>query len=131
MSSLRALTIGTIIGTIVGGLSLAIPYVGLSISAGRTTLPTAVMLSAVMGSAVAGSSSVILGCLLSSLERSMATILITLAVAALIVLPGDYANSSLLPAFVYAMAVANGLIVARAVGPFCHQPSGSADYYLS
>mgnify|MGYP001821834233 FL=1 len=131
MSLLRALIIGTVIGTIVGVLSLAIAHAGLSINGTGTALPTAVILSAVIGSAAAGSSGVILGYLLTNLERSATTALISLAVASLILLPGEYANSSLLPALVYAMALANGLIVARAVGPFCHQPSGSAEYYLS
>lgn len=127
MNSLRGIIAGTFVGSIVGIFSLAIAYAGLSISGTGAVLPTAVVLSAVMSSAAAGSSGVILGCLLTSLERSATTALISLAVAALIILPGDYANSSLLPVFVYAMAVANGLIVARAVGPLCSQPAGTAN----
>ena len=32
---------------------------------------------------------------------------------------------------IFSLAIANGLIVARAVAPFCSKPSGSAEYYLS
>lgn len=131
MSSLRALTIGTIIGTIVGILSLAIAYAALSISGVQGILPKAVILSAIVGSAASGSSGVILGCLLTTRERSITAALISLAVAALILLPGNYADVSLLPALVYAMAIMNGLVVARAVSPFCSQPSGSTEYYPS
>jgi hypothetical protein len=112
-------------------MSLAIAYVGLSISGARAVLPMAIVVSAVVGSTATGSTGVILGCLLTRFERSVTAALIAVAVAALIVLPANFANSSLVPALIFAMATVNGLFVAQAIGPLCSQASGSGKHYTS
>lgn len=131
MRSLRITILGTGIGLAVGSISLTIAYAGLSLSAGQGALPLAMMVSAAAGSAAAGAGCVTPGCLLTGRERSLLAVLITAAVASLIVLPGNYANGSAVPPLIYAMAVLNGLAAARAVGPLC-KPGAAADgRYLS
>jgi hypothetical protein len=71
------------------------------------------------------------GCLLTSRERTLVAPLMSLAVASLIVLPGNYANGSLVPPVIYGMALINGLIVARVIGPLCTPGSRSSSSQLS
>ena len=131
MSSLRVIVMGTVVGAMVGVISLAIAYAGLSISGARAILPMAIVVSAVVGSTAAGFTGAILGYLLTRLERSATGALISVAVAALIVLPGNYANSSLVPVLIYVMAIVNGLIVAWAIGALCSQAFSSGEQFSS
>ncbi len=131
MRSLRIALLGTGIGLAVGSLSVAVAYAGVALSSGRTALPLAMVVSAAAGGAAAGAGCVAPGCLLTGRERSFLAVLITAAVASLIVLPGSYANGSPVPPLIYAMAVLNGLMAARAVGPLCRPGAAADGHYLS
>jgi hypothetical protein len=125
MRSLTAIVLGTIAGLVVGALSILIAYAGVSLSS-ASALPTAMVISAIAGGIVAGAAGVMVGCLLTSRERTLVAPLMSLAVASLIVLPGNYANGSLVPPVIYGMALINGLIVARVIGPLCTPGSRSS-----
>lgn len=131
MRSLLSAILGTIIGIVVGACSLLIAYSGLILSGTGGALPPALIISALAGSALAGAGGVILGCLLTNRERTLLAPLITVAVASLIVLPGSYSNGSPIPPLIYGMALLNGLIVARVIGPLCSSYSRSSRSYLS
>jgi hypothetical protein len=61
----------------------------------------------------------------------LVTPLVSVAVASLIVLPGNYANGSLVPPMIYGMALINGLIIARVIGPLCSPGSRTGKSQLS
>ncbi len=130
MRSLRVIVLGTVVGLMLGLLSLLIAYIGLSLSVENGGLPPAVVGSTMSGSTLAGTIGVALGCLVTRLERSILTTLVTVAVAAAIVLPGNYANGSLIPPVIYGMAIVNGLLVGRAIGPLCAPHTEPGGYHL-
>ena len=119
MRSLRTTVLGTIIGILVGVLSLIIAYAGLTISATANHLPLAIVVSTMVGSIVAGVICVALGYLLTGRERTIVAPLVTVAVASLVVLPGNYVNGSLVPPAIYGLALLNGLIIALVISPLC------------
>ena len=131
MRSLISTVLGIIIGILVGALSLIIAYSSLLLSGASSKLPMAMVVSAIAGGIVAGAGGVILGCLLTSRERTLLAPLMAVAVASLIVLPGNYANGSPVPPVIYGMALLNGLIVARVIGPLCSPGGRSGNSYLS
>jgi hypothetical protein len=130
MRSRTAVVLGTIVGLIVGTLSLLVAYYGIT-SGGASTLPLPLVVSAIAGSMVAGTAGVMVGCLLTSRERMMVTPLMSVAIASIIVLPGNYSNGSLLPPVIYGMALINGLIIARVIGPLCSTNGRSGKSRLS
>lgn len=119
MRSLRTTVLGIIIGILVGTGSLAIAYAGLIFSETASTLPIAIVVSTLAGSAVAGVICIALGYLLTGRERSIVAPLVTVAVASLVVLPGNYVNGSLVPPAIYGLALLNGLIIALVISPLC------------
>lgn len=119
MRSLKKTALGTIVGIMVGVLTLAIAYIGLIFSDVSNQLPTALVVSTLAGSTAAGSICIALGYLLTHRERSLLAPLVTVAVASLVVLPGNYVNGSLVPPAMYGLAVLNGLIIAQVISPFC------------
>jgi len=130
MRSRTAVVLGTIVGLIVGTVSLLVAYYGI-MSGGASALPLPLIVSAVAGGTAAGAAGVLVGCLLTSRERTLVTPLISVAIAAIIVLPGNYSNGSLVPPVIYGMALINGLIIARAIGPLCSPGSRSGRSILS
>lgn len=131
MRSLRLTILGTIIGLIMGTVSVVIAYTSLSLGGERIELPAAIVLLAIGGSTLAGGLCVCLRCLVTRRERSVLASLFGAAVASVIVLTGNYANGSQLPLLIYATAIVNGLLVARAVGPLCEPELVSSGQYLS
>jgi peptidoglycan/LPS O-acetylase OafA/YrhL len=119
MRSLRIIVLGTIVGILAGVISLAAAYAGLTISEISNQLPPALVISTLAGSTVAGILCVALGYLLTHRERSLVAPLVTVAVASLVVLPGNYVNGSLVPPAIYGLAILNGLIIALVISPFC------------
>ena len=110
MRSLRITVLGTIIGILVGAISLAIAYAGLITSEISNHLPAAIVVSTLAGSTVAAVICIALSYLLTHRERSIVAPLVTVAVASLVVLPGNYVNGSLVPPAIYGLALLNGLI---------------------
>jgi uncharacterized membrane protein len=110
---------GTIIGISVGTISLAMAYAGLVIGGVSDRLPAAILVSTLAGSVIAGALCVALGYLLTHHERLLVAPLVSIAVASLVVLPGNYGNGSLVPPAIYGLAIINGLIIALVTGPFC------------
>lgn len=130
MRSLRTVILGTGAGVALGAISLMLVHAGLSLSGGRVALPPAVMLSAVGGGALAGTVGVVLGCLVTRRERTILSTLVTLALAAAVVLGGHYANGSLVPVAIYGLALVNGPIVARVVSPLCIHGAHAGEHSL-
>lgn len=131
MRSLRSTVMGIVVGIAVGTLSLLIVYAGLSLSGQRNSLPMAVVISALSGSMTAGAICVALRYLLTGRERSLLAPLVTVAVASLVVLSGNYVNGSIEPPAMYGIALMNGLIIARVVSPLCAAGFGSENRTLS
>ena len=119
MRSLRTTVLGTIVGIVVGAVSLTIAYAGLVFSEAAHYLPMAIVVSTLAGSTVAGLICIALGYLLTGRERTIVAPLVTVAVASLVVLPGNYVNGSLVPPAIYGMALLNGLIIALVISPLC------------
>ena len=132
MRSLRTSILGTVVGMVVGIMSIVIAYAGLSFSGERNViLPAAIIVSALLGSSVAGAICVALRCLVTRREQSVVAPLLTVAIASLVVLPGNYVNGSPIPPMMYGMALLNGLIVARAISPLCTPGGRSRNRTLS
>ena len=119
MSSLRKTVLGTTIDILVGAISLAVAYAVLMFSEVSNHLPMAIVVSTLAGSTVAAVICIALGYLLTGRERSIVAPLVTVAVASLVVLPGNYVNGSLVPPAIYGMALFNGLIIALVISPLC------------
>lgn len=66
-----------------------------------------------LSGALLGVVSVGLGYLTAGIERSVLVVLISVAVAALVVLVGGYGNGSILPVGIYGLAVVNSLMISR------------------
>ena len=79
----------------------------------------AVVISALAGSITAGAICVALRTLVTGRERSVLAPLVTVAVASLVVLSGNYVNGSVEPPAMYGIAVLNGLTIARIISPLC------------
>lgn len=131
MRSLKLSVMGIIIGTIIGAFSVVIAYASLALEGERLNLPLAILVLALGGSMLIGGFCVALRCLVSGRERSLVSILIALAVASLIVYSGNFAYGSHVPLLIYAAAVVNGLLIARAVGPLCAISVASNSRFLS
>jgi peptidoglycan/LPS O-acetylase OafA/YrhL len=125
MRSIKIIVMGTISGMLVGSVSLALAYAGLIFGGVANRLPAAIMVSTLAGSIIAGALCMALGYLLTNRERSLVAPLVTMAVAALVVLPGNYGNGSLVPPAIYSLAILNGLIIALVIGPICAAGIGS------
>jgi peptidoglycan/LPS O-acetylase OafA/YrhL len=119
MRSLKIIILGTLIGILVGAISLTIAYAGLVFSKVSSHLPAAIVVSTLAGSIAASALCIALGYLLTHRERSIVAPLVTVAVASLVVLPGNYVNGSLVPPALYGLAVLNGLLIALLISPLC------------
>jgi hypothetical protein len=119
MRSLKIFVTGTIIGILVGLITLVLAYAGLVFGGVIDRLPLAIMVSTLAGSITAGTLCVALGYLLTQRERSIVAPLLTVAVASLIVLPGNYGNGSMVPPAIYSLAIINGLIIAFMTSLIC------------
>ncbi len=124
MSFQRDAVLGLVIGMMVGITSLVVAAI-LTRSSAHAIFPMTMVVSALAGSAASGSAVAILGDLLSRLERSITGFLIAISVAALVVLSGDYTNSSQVPLIIYVMTALNGLIAAQAAGSLSSRRSAA------
>lgn len=131
MRPLKSVTKGIVVGLMVGMLSLIIAYTGLVLNGGPNDLPMAIVVSALGGSMAAGVLCTTSSYLVTGRERSILAPLVTVAVASLAVLPGNYVNGSLIPPAIYGMALVNGLIVALVIGPLCASGVRSGNRQLS
>jgi hypothetical protein len=125
MKSLKKFAKGTIIGIFVGTISLILAYAGLVIGGMANRLPAAIVVSTLTGSITASALCIALGFLLTHRERSLVAPLVTLAIASLVVLPGNYGNGSLVPPAIYSLAILNGLTIALVTSPLCAASIGS------
>ena len=119
MRSLRLTIVGIATGLFVGTVTLLMARAGMDISDLSVAMPMALLIAGPLSGAAAGALGAAAGCLVSRRERTVVTVLAAIAVASLAVLAGGYGNASPAPPAIYTLALLNGIIVARVLGPLC------------
>lgn len=113
MKSIKLIILGTLGGVILSIISMGIAYAGGLLLTGRLALPTVIVISTLVNGAVLGAVAVVLSYLTTGIERSGLITLVSLAVASLTVIMGEYSNGSLIPLGIYFLAISNSLLISR------------------
>lgn len=112
MNSVKATLMGILTGIILGALSVALG--GQRLLAGSASVVGLLVAISVLHGALAGGVSSLCR-IFSSVERYALSVLVNVALAALVVIVGQFGSGSLAPLLIYALAVINGLLVSVVV----------------
>lgn len=114
MNTKRFFIIGTAVGTTIGTINLLIIYLAKGLFAnGSAALSLSLLATILVGGTLLGAGSSLLCLVTAGKEKTILMILFSIALAALIVLLGQYGNESLVPIVIYALMVSNGLLICR------------------
>lgn len=113
MKKIKIIILGTINGVILSIGSLGMAYIAASLFTGALNFPAVLIISTLTNGAILGSAGISLSYLSSGLEHRGLILLISLGVASLTVLIGNYDNGSILPVAIYLLAISNGLLISR------------------
>ena len=113
MKTLKSIALGTIAGTVLSLLGVALVAGAWLLLTGHVAVLQTVLLIGVLNGAVVGAVGVTVRGLTAGAERIAVAVLVSVAVAALCVMLGSY-EGSMVPVAIYALAIVNGLLIARA-----------------
>ncbi len=130
MSTVKVIILGTIVGVFLSVLSLISAYAAAMLLTGMLVIPTVLAISTLANGAVLGVVSVSLSYLTAGYERSFLILLVSLAIAALTVMLGNYGNGSLLPLGIYTLAIVNSLLISPVTAALTRRRNPTEETYV-
>ncbi len=130
MNKIKIIILGTMSGIFLGFISLGIAYIAALLLVGSEKIPTILIVSTLVNGAILGVVGIGLGYISSGLEHRGIMVLISLAVASLTVLLGNYGNGSILPIAIYLLAITNGGLISKATTSIARSRKPDKSLYL-